>query len=159
MGDVAIAYAVHVLAVVLWVGGLAFVTTVLLPGIRRTEEPDRRMNQFGAFERRFAWQARVLTVLAGVTGLDMLIRLNLWDRFLSASYWWMHAMLLTWLIFTVILFIGEPLFLHGWLRARAKIDPEATFRLVERLHRALLTLSLVTIFGAVMGSHGFFIFR
>ena len=35
MEDLALARALHVLAVVLWIGGVAMVTTVLLPAIRR----------------------------------------------------------------------------------------------------------------------------
>jgi len=89
----------------------------------------------------------------------MLIRLDLWDRFLSASYWWMDAMVLVWLLFTLMLFVAEPLILHRWLVARAKAEPEATFRLVERLHRLLLTVSVVTVLGAVAGSHGLLLFE
>ena len=41
----------------------------------------------------------------------------------------------------------------GQLKAAAA--PEATYRLVERLHWALLALGLVTVAGAVAGAHGF----
>jgi uncharacterized membrane protein len=154
MDEVAIARALHVLAVVLWIGGVGFVTTVLLPAVRRLRAPEERLALFDAIERRFAWQARITTLLTGLTGLDMLIHLDLWDRFRSASYWWMDAMVLVWLLFTLMLFVAEPLLLHRRLTARAKAEPEATFRLVERLHRLLLTMSLITVLGAVAGSHG-----
>jgi hypothetical protein len=78
----------------------------------------------------------------------------LWDRFLSVAYWWMHAMVTIWLLFTLMLFVAEPLFLHRRLFARAETRPEGTFRLVERLHQILLALSLITLIGAVLGSHG-----
>lgn len=159
MDEVAIARALHVLAVVFWIGGVAFVTTVLLPAVRRLEAPEQRLALFDAIERRFAWQARITTALTGLTGMDMLIRLDLWDRFLSASYWWMDAMVLVWLLFTLMLFVAEPLILHRWLIARAKAEPEATFGLVERLHRLLLTLSVITVLGAVAGSHGLLLFE
>jgi hypothetical protein len=94
------------------------------------------------------------TALAGLTGLDMLIRLDLWSRFLSPAYWWMHAVVIVWLVFTMMLFVAEPLVLHRWLHVRAKADPEATFRLVEQLHLFLLAISLMTILGAMAGSHG-----
>ncbi|HEX7968457.1 MAG TPA: hypothetical protein VF502_09570, partial [Stellaceae bacterium] len=113
---------------------------------------------FDAIERRFAAQARVTTVLVGLSGLYMLARLDLWDRFLSAGFWWMHAMVAVWAVFTALLFLAEPLFLHRWLQARAKAAPEATFALVERLHRLLLALAAITLFGAVAGSHGFLLF-
>lgn len=159
MDEIAIVRALHVLAVVFWIGGVGFVTTVLLPAVRGFETPEKRLAFFDAIERRFAWQARGATLLAGLTGLYMVIRLDLWSRFLSASYWWMHAMVIVWLTFTMMLFLGEPLILHKWLHARAKIEPETTFRIVERLHFFLLALSLVTVFGAVAGSHGLSLFE
>ena len=149
-----IARAVHVIAVVLWIGGVGFVTTVLLPAIRSLEVPGERLACFDRFERGFSWQARITTGPTGLSGLYMLIRFDLWDRFLFASFWWMHAMVVVWVLFTMMLYMAEPLFLHRWLDARAKVKPEATFRLVEWLHRALLFLSAITILGAVAGSHG-----
>lgn len=159
MDEIAILRALHVLAVVLWIGGVAFVTNVLLPAVRRVGAPEERLALFDAIERRFASQARFTTLLAGLTGLDMVIRLDLWQRFLAASYWWMDGMVLVWLVFTLMLFVAEPFFLHEWLMARAKKEPEATYRLVERGHWAMLILSVVTILGAVAGSHGLLLFE
>jgi uncharacterized membrane protein len=150
--DISLARALHVVAVVVWIGGVGFVTTVLLPAIRRLKGAEERLAFFDAFEHRFSQQARITTLLAGLTGLYMLIRLDLWDRFLAVSFWWMHAMVLVWLLFTVMLFAAEPLFLHRWITARARAAPASTFRLVEWLHRILLALSLLTVFGAVAGS-------
>lgn len=158
MDDLALARALHVAAVVLWIGGVAFVTTVLLPAVRREVPEAQRVDLFERVEGRFAWQSRATTLLAGLSGFHMLHRLELWDRFLDPGYWWMHAMVLTWLVFTLMLFVAEPLFLHRWFRARAARDPAGTFRLILRLHRALLTLGLVTVLGAVAGSHGWYPF-
>jgi uncharacterized membrane protein len=157
--DITLARALHVLAVVLWIGGVGLVTTVVLPAIRHLKAGEERPSFFDAFERRFARQARITTVLTGLTGFYMLIRLDLWYRFRELSFWWMQAMVLVWLLFTLLLFVLEPAFLHRWFRARSSAAPEATFALVEWLHRALLTLSLVTAFGAVAGTHGFLLFE
>ena len=154
MDQLAIARALHVLAVVLWIGGVGFVTTVLLPAIRRLKTPTERVAFFDAIERRFAWQARATTLLAGLTGLYMTTRLHLWSRFHSTAYWWMHAMVAVWLLFTIMLFVAEPLILHRWFHERAMSDPEGTFALIERMHRVLLAVSLITVLGAVAGSHG-----
>ena len=152
--DITIARALHVLAVVLWIGGVGFVTMVLLPSVRNLQAPADRIVFFETMERRFGGQARWTTTLAGLTGFYMLVRLDLWDRFLSVAYWWMHAMLGVWFVFTLMLFVAEPLFLHRRLLGRAEVEPEATFNLVERLHRVLLAISLITLLGAVLGSHG-----
>lgn len=39
MDGITIARAIHVLAVLLWIGGVAFVTLVLMPSIRRGSRP------------------------------------------------------------------------------------------------------------------------
>ena len=154
MDDVIIARVLHVVGVVLWIGGVGFVTTVLLPSVRRLKDPRERVLFFESIEGRFAWQARATTLLVGVSGFYITSAWDLWSRFESAAYWWMHAMVLVWIVFTAMLFIVEPLFLHRWFLARALQEPETTFRLIERLHWILLTISLLTILGAVAGSHG-----
>jgi len=152
--DLAFARAVHVLAVVVWIGGVAMVTTVLLPAIRRLPLSDDPVALFERVERRFAFQARILTLVAGLSGFYMLYRLNAWSRYLSPESWWLHAMTLVWLIFTIILFVLEPLVLHKRLAKRAERDPQGTLALVQRAHWVLLAISLITLVGAVAGSHG-----
>ena len=152
--DIVLARVAHVLAVVLWIGGVGMVTTVLLPAIRRSYSPDRRFAVFHAIEAGFARQARVTTAIAGGSGFYMAWRLDAWERFQSASFWWMHAMVLTWFAFTAMLFVIEPLFLERFLTRRAAATPDATYRLIEWLHRFLLILSLLTVAGAVAGSMG-----
>ena len=155
MPDSAIlARALHVFGVVLWIGGVAFVTTVLLPSVRRMKSDAERLQFFEAIEGRFAWQARATTLLVGLSGFYLVERWDLWWRFADHGYWWMHAMVCVWAIFTLMLFVAEPLFLHRWFRERAAKAPEQTFRRIERMHWLLLTISLITVLGAVAGSHG-----
>lgn len=139
---------------VLWIGGVGFVTTVLLPSIHRRYSVEERLLTFEAIEGLFAWQARATTLLVGVTGLYLTAALDLWDRFADPAFWWMHAMVFVWLVFTLMLFVAEPLFLHRWFRRSAAQRPEATFRRIELLHWTLLAISLVTVAGATAGSHG-----
>lgn len=154
MDDTIVARALHVFAVVLWIGGVGFVTTVLLPAVRRLKEPAERVAFFEAIEGRFAWQARGTTLLVGITGFYLVEVWDLWDRFETLDYWWMHAMVLVWAVFTLMLFVLEPLFLHRWFLRRATEQPESTFALIQRLHWLLLAVSLITLLGAVAGSHG-----
>jgi uncharacterized membrane protein len=154
MYDVAIARALHVVSVVLWIGGVGFVTTVLLPAVRSLSAPEERTILFHQIERRFAAQSRISTAVAGVTGFYMIYRFDLWSRFAYGAYWWMSAMVAVWLLFTLMLFVAEPLILHRWLLERSRTKSQATFRLVEWGHRFLLFLALITAFGAVAGNHG-----
>lgn len=158
MRVLAIARALHVAGVVLWIGGVSFVTLVLLPAVRRFEDPVRRVAFFEEIEARFARQARLTTLLVGGTGLWMLFALDAWDRLRVPAFWWLHAMIAVWLLFSLLLFVLEPLFLHRFFLERARREPERTFALVERLHRALLAVSLVTVLGAVAGAHGWLFF-
>lgn len=156
MPDVTIALAIHVLAIVLWIGGVAMVTTVLLPAVRRFRSAEERIAFFEAIERRFAWQARGTTLIAGASGFYMVDRLGLWPEFLSPGFWWLDAMALLWLVFTLMLFVVEPLSLDRRLLHR--VSPEQRFAAIQRFHWVMLIASLVTVFGAVAGSHGLFFF-
>ena len=62
MGDFYLARALHVLGVVLWIGGVAFVTLVLLPALRRSVAADERVAMFDRIEGAFATQARRQTL-------------------------------------------------------------------------------------------------
>ena len=152
------ARVLHVLGVVLWIGGVAMVTTVLLPATRRLKAPQERVVFFEEIERGFAAQSRVTTLIVGASGFYLVYQLDLWRRFAQPEYWWMHAMVVIWVIFTLVLFVFEPLFLHRWFVERAQREPEATFGLIARLHWVLMTLSLITVAGAVAGSHGYLLF-
>ena len=158
MTEVVFARVRHVLGVVLWIGGVSLVTTVLLPATRRLKTAKERIEFFETVERGFAWQARITTLLTGLTGLYLIYKMNLWQRFLHVEYWWMHAMVLVWLLFTLMLFVLEPLFLHRRFIERARRDPDGTFALVTRMHWILLILSLITVAAAVAGSHGYLLF-
>ena len=159
MDDVTFARALHVVSVVTWIGGVGFVTTVLLPAVRCLNPPKDRMGLFHEIERRFAWQARVSTAVVGLTGFYMLYRLDMWDRFRHGAYWWIEAMIAVWLFFTLMLFVAEPFILRRWRLGQSELKPEATFRRVEWLHRTLLFVSLITVLAAVMGSHGLLFFE
>ena len=147
--------AIHVVSVVMWIGGVYFVTMVLIPKLRNENDLHIRLEQFEAVESRFALQAKFITVVAGLSGFYMVHYLNGWERYLHIEYWWLHLMSFVWFVFTVVLFILEPLVLHSWFHEQAKNNSDQTFALLHNFHKVILTVSLVAIFGAVTGSHGF----
>jgi uncharacterized membrane protein len=150
-----VARAIHVLAVVVWIGGVWFVTTVLLPGMRN-KPPEQWLREFDAMEHRFAPQARIAVLVVLLSGLYMLYQYDLWDRFADGEYWWMHLMVGVWLLFAALLFIVEPLVVHRVVRKAAMVAPRPTLARMLRLHRVMLALSLLAVFAAVGGSHGLF---
>lgn len=154
MDDLTIARIVHVIAVLCWIGGVAFVTSVLMPTLIATEEPDDRLRRFQQIEGRFAGQARLWVLLAGASGFWMVARADMWSRFAEPRFWWMHLMVALWTAFALMLFVIEPLHLHR--RLATSTAPAADFARMLRLHQVLLAVATITLVGAVGGSHGLF---
>jgi uncharacterized membrane protein len=153
MIDVAIAVALHVVGVVWWIGGLAFVAAVLLPELRRN--PEQALERFHAVEHRFAPQARVAVGLVGVTGGWMLYRLGYWRLLGLAWFWWIDAMLAFWALFFLMLFIlGPSGVLRRIMSGPLQSDLAKRFARLYYLHVVLLIVGLIVIAGATAGSHG-----
>lgn len=151
-----LARVIHIVAVVLWIGGVSMVTTVIIPAVKKMKSKEEQLKTFEQIEGRFALQAKITTVLTGLSGFYMLYVLDAWDRYLDYRYWWIHAMTLVWILFTLVLFILEPFVLYKLFRKYGEKDPAKTFRIMHRAHWILLLLSLITTAGAVAGSHGWF---
>ncbi len=147
---------IHVVAVVLWIGGVSMVTTVIIPAVKKMKSKENQIKTFEQIEGRFALQAKITTLLTGISGFYMLYVLNAWDRYLDYKFWWIHAMTLVWILFTLVLFVLEPFVLHRLFKKYANENPEKTFAIIHRAHWILLILSLITTAGAVAGSHGWF---
>lgn len=150
-----LARVLHIVAIVLWIGGVAFVTTILIPAINNISAPRQRYELFERLENQFSKQAKIVTLLAGASGFYLIHALNAWERFLHIQFWWMHAMIVIWSVFSLILFVLEPIWLHKWFKAQAIKNSEQTFKMLFLMHKVLLTASLMTIVGAVAGSHGY----
>jgi len=140
--------AIHVLSVVWWIGGVFTVTTSLLPIFNRLPAPER-IQRIKQFEGRFANQARIAVVLAGISGFWML-ELKYGFAYLRQGGWWIALMMLVWILFVVMLFVAEP------LRLPAKVGLIQKPRAFLVLHAILLTLALVAIACGVVGSRGGF---
>ncbi len=152
----ALARVVHILAVIIWIGGVAMVTMVLIPAIRKLKSKGEQVDTFEQIEGRFAFIAKIMTILTALSGFYMIHKLNAWHRYLNFSYWWIHAMTFVWLIFSLVLFVLEPLILHKLFKKYAHKNPDKAFKIIHTLHWVLLLVSLITTAGAVAGSHGWF---
>lgn len=145
-----IARVLHILGIVLWIGGVAFVTTVLIPAIHHNQSPDNRLALFELLEGKFSFQAKLSTLLTGLSGFYMLHVMNAW----GAMGWWIYLMIFIWLIFTLVLFVLEPLVLHKWFHERAQINGEKAFFILQIMHIILLSISLLAVLAGVAGAHG-----
>lgn len=153
-----LARIVHILAIIFWIGGVAMVTMVLIPAIRKDVNDEDKVSTFNMLEDRFARLVKFAVLLAGASGFYMLYFLDAWQRYTELRHWWLHAMTLVWIIFMLVLFVLEPLFLKRLFIKYGEKDPVKVMGYAHRLHWVLLGVSVVTIVGAMAGSHGWFFF-
>ncbi len=154
-----LARVLHVIAVILWIGGVAMVTTVIIPAIKNLASKEDQVKMFEKIEGKFALQAKITTLITGLTGFYMLYELDGWDRYLNYRFWWVHAMTLIWVLFTLILYVLEPFILQKLFKKYVEKNPIKTFSFIHKMHWILLLLSLITTAGAVAGSHGWFLIK
>jgi uncharacterized membrane protein len=153
-----LARIIHILSVIVWIGGVSMVTTVVIPTLRNIDSKEERFKVFKRVEKRFQFQAKIATTLTMLSGLYMLYYLDAWGRFADASYWWIYAMIIVWFIFSMILFVIEPYVVHKRFKQMVEKYPDKTFKVMQRMHWILLIISIITIIGSVAGSHGWFFF-
>jgi uncharacterized membrane protein len=65
LDDIELARALHVLFLVHWIGGVAFITLVAVPLARANEDARKGWALFETIERRFAAQVRISLPLLG----------------------------------------------------------------------------------------------
>ena len=56
---------IHVLAMVLWAGGVGMVTTVVIPIVRRLPADANTVEMFEAIQTGIAWKSRFMVPIAG----------------------------------------------------------------------------------------------
>ncbi|MFJ1379731.1 hypothetical protein [Capnocytophaga canimorsus] len=153
-----LARIIHVLAVVIWIGGVAMVTVIIIPAIKKMKRKEEQLQTFEQIEGRFAKIAKITTLLTAFSGFYMIYITDTWYRYADFQFWWLHAMTLIWFIFTLILFVFEPFVLHRLFHKYMEKNPAKTFQIMHMAHWFLLIISLITLIGAVAGSHGWFFF-
>jgi uncharacterized membrane protein len=152
--DLALARVIHMLALVHWIGGVAVVTTIVLPRARELPNAKDAVAAFEAFEHRFAQQARISIFLAGLSGVYMLIKLDAWDRFQHASFWWMHMMVVVWAVFALAVYVFEPIVVHNLFHEFALRQKDQAFALATIFHVIALLVSAIAIGAGILGAHG-----
>src|SRR5690625_3602640 len=147
MTALGVAIGLHLLGVIWWIGGLAFVTLVVLPLLRSGKLGDIQTG-FQMIESRFAPQVKVAMILVGVTGLYMFYTLNIWHWLVNPHTWWLPAMVLYWLWFAIMLFVLGPIGLLRRIMKGSNGSPEKAWQRLHRMHAILLVIGLIIIAGA-----------
>ena len=107
----AIALSLHLLAAVLWVGGMFFAWMILRPVAATLLEPPARLSLWlGVFRRFFPWVWGAIIILLA-TGFWMLFGVY---GGMAGAGWHVHLMLITGLAMMAI-------FLHIWFAAYSRL--------------------------------------
>ena len=69
------ARALHIAAIVFWIGGVAFVTTVLIPALKNIPEANDRLELFEKLEGKFGFQAKITTLINAINEDEASMRL------------------------------------------------------------------------------------
>ena len=84
----------------------------------------------------------------------MVAKLDAWDRFKYASFWWIDLMVAAWVLFALMVYVLEPLVIHRLFHDLALRQKHRAFALATRLHVIALFVSALTIVAGVLGAHG-----
>jgi uncharacterized membrane protein len=153
-----IMHLIHVLSVILWIGGLAFVTTMVFPVIFKTPEALQKVILFQRIEHRFARVARIYNLIVGISGFVMLFLMGWQNVLFTKAGIPLAFMVIVWIFWAIMLFGLEPLVIKKMLDRMMKkgeqMDIDAIFRRMNRLHWVLLVLSLAAASGGAIFIHG-----
>lgn len=84
-----LARILHVIGVVFWIGGVAFVTNVLIPSLKKIPDIYDRLRLFEKLEGKFSFQAKISTLITGISGIYMIYVVDAWERYLYLNDFYM----------------------------------------------------------------------
>lgn len=144
--DYVIALTIHIISIVIWIGGVAFVTLVTFPMILRMDKSLEMVMVFQGVEHRFGKIAKVMVILAGLSGLYLLT-----IKGFSAGVW---IMIVLWIVYASLLFGLEKLiFKKLFSKPGAQADMKTVFNMLQIFHWVVLGLSLFAIAAGVYAAH------
>jgi hypothetical protein len=141
------ALTVHVLSVVIWIGGVAFVTMIIFPMIRRTQNSLEQVIMFQGVEHRFSKIAKAMVVLSGLSGFYLTV-----ENGLSPGVW---VMITVWTFYAALLFFLEKT-LFGKLFSTPSgrnLETQQIFFRLQVFHWFVLGLSFFAVAAGVWTGH------
>ncbi len=146
-------YALHVLFVLLWIGGVAFVTLVVFPVLLRMDDSLEQVLLFHRIEGRFARQAKAYVWLAGLSGWLLLYYSGKFSSLFTAGTLGISIMIVVWVLYLLVLSFEKKLF--GAIFGKPeKMDSKKVFRFMTVFHWVVLGISLLAVFAGVWQGHG-----
>jgi uncharacterized membrane protein len=153
-----LAYWLHMLATVVWIGGLAAISLIVLPAARRSLSSDKMAALMAAIQKRLsplAWFS--LAVLVG-TGLFQMSASPNYDGFLAIENTWAAAILVKHLVFLVMILLAAyqtwgvmPALQRAMLRQARQPDQATSTEAVVGVTRLQRREDLLTAFNLALG--------
>lgn len=137
----------HVLSVVIWIGGVAFVTAIVFPVLMRMEDSMAKVSFFIGFEKRFQLLAKVLVILVGVTGIILFFHRGGFESLSLEEAILLGYKFFVWLFYFVLLFGAEKRLMSTLVSPQT--PPEKAFKRLSLFHWAVLILSLLAVIGGI----------
>jgi len=141
-----IALTIHIISVVIWIGGVAFVTMVTFPMILRMDKSLEMVLMFQGTEHRFGKIAKIMVILAGLSGLSLI-----YEKGTSSGVW---LMIVIWSFYAALLFgLEKMIFKRLFARPSNDMDTKKVFNILQTFHWVVLGLSLLAIIAGVYAGH------
>ncbi len=145
--------AIHVLGVVIWIGGVAFVTMIVFPMLLRMEGSFEKMILFQGMEHRFAKIAKTSVAVVGITGAWMLQATGEWKTLFTAAGIGPSLMLIVWTFYVLVLLFEARIF-KVLFSGEAQQETSTVFLRLSVFHWVVLGLSLLAVGIGVWAGHG-----
>jgi len=149
----ALLYWIHMLATIIWIGGLASINLLVLPASHRTLSPVDQLSFISAMQKRLeplVWFSIGLLTLTGLIQMSVNVH---YDGFLSTSTQWSIAMLSKHASFMVLIVVSA---MHTWevipaiQRVLLKKDKADDAELNRLLKKEILFIRISLILAAIV---------
>lgn len=145
--------AIHVVTVVLWIGGVSFVTMIIFPMLLRMNESLEKVLMFQRVESVFARHARYYAWVAGIIGFLLLWLKDMHNILFTKHTAGVSVMLVVWIFYTLVLTFEKKIFAILFSDPK-KYDAEKIFARLARGHWIIMGVSLAAVFFGVLFGHG-----
>lgn len=143
---------IHVIGVIIWIGGVAFVTMVIFPMMYSTEGSLDKALLFQGVEHQFAGIVRWLIGIVGATGLYILYVEYGFAILLERRGVGILIMLIVWLLYTTIILSERKIF--GKIFANPeRINMNKALSTINFMHWVLLLISFSAVAAGIWFSH------
>jgi uncharacterized membrane protein len=162
-----IVLTIHIISIVIWIGGVAFVTMITFPMIQRAGNSLEQVMMFQGVEHRFSKIAKIMVILVGLSGLYLIYEKYGFNfKELGFGVW---IMIIVWVFYASLLFGLEKIIFKKMFStpSRNQVVPtgeqpdlpteqagtKKIFNKLQRFHWVVLALSFLAIAAGIWTAH------